>query len=469
MQASNALKMELGEVDSASACLTSDLANARRFVRKHRGVVLYAYKWEKWLVYDGKRWAVDDSGRIFQLAKAVVESIFSEIGKAEKHQRDDLYKWAKTSQSAERIRGMLSLVKDELPVLPEDLDRDPMLINLENCVLDLKTMQPLPHDPKYLITKLANATFDPAAICPTWEAFVDEITLNRTPLANFMQEFSGYSLTGLTREQCFVIGYGTGANGKTTFVDTIAELMGDYAQRAAFSTFLAQQNDRVSNDIAGLAGARLVQASEVEDGRRFNESLIKEITGGEKVNCRFLYGEFFEYAPQYKLWLSANHKPVIRGTDYGIWRRVKLIPFDYTVPEDKRDANLRDKLRAEMSGILNWCTVGLANWLHAGLSTPAEVKAATEAYRIESDVLGTFIEDCCILASNATSEATPLYKVYKAWAEENGLAPMSQQAFGRRLTERGLVNARDSYSGRKRWSGIGILQGQGIRSLNDTE
>jgi putative DNA primase/helicase len=263
-------------------------------------------------------------------------------------------------------------------------------------------------------------------------------------------------LTGSTREQCLFFLHGTGANGKSTFLEVIRALLGDYAVTAELSTFVADRKSSVRNDIARLHSARLVTAIEVGEGKRFAEELIKTLTGGDTVAARFLYREFFEFKPRFKVWLAANYKPEIRGTDYAIWRRIRLIPFTVTIPPDEQIPDLAEQLKEELSGILNWALEGLRDWLANGLQPPPEVTEATEAYRAEMDIVGLFVQDACVTDPKAVTPSKTLYEAFREWCAENGYEPFGQTAFGRRLATKGFAHGRAYIEGRLRrcWFGI---------------
>jgi putative DNA primase/helicase len=276
-------------------------------------------------------------------------------------------------------------------------------------------------------------------------------------LINFLQKILGYSLTGSTREQCLFFLYGLGANGKSTLLEVVQSLWGDYATRTSSETFLAKKPGGIPNDVAALRGARLAAAVEVEQGRRLAEVLVKEMTGGDTISARFMRAEWFSFKPQFKIFLATNHKPIIRGTDFAIWRRIRLIPFTVQIPKEEQDRDLPEKLRGELPGILNWAMAGCLQWRFGGLEPPKEVDDATQDYRAEMDVLGDFIAERCILDPGADATAAELYKSYTSWAEENGeKRPLTQRAFGMSLTERGFERGKGT--GNK-----GIRLGIGVR------
>jgi putative DNA primase/helicase len=427
----------------------TDQGNGQRLVARHGRDLRYLYPWKKWLVWDGRRWTIDDTGEVQRRAKETVQSIYAEASEAPVEEvRKALAKHAAQSESEARRRSMIAAAQSEdgVAVRPEDLDTDPWLLNCLNGTIDLRTGRLGPHRRENLITKLSPVEFDAEAGCPAWLAFLRRVLADSDELIAFIQKAIGYSLTGLTREQCFFILYGLGANGKTTMLETIKRLLSDYAAQASMDTFLAKSRDGgVPNDIAALRGARLVTAVEAEKGHYLSEALIKRLTGEDEIAARFLYCEVFTYRPQCKIWLGTNHKPVIRGGDYAIWRRVHLIPFTVKIPDAEQDRDLQEKLRQELPGILNWAVEGCLRWRAEGLEAPAEVHSSTKAYQDEMDVLGDFLEERCITGSVLSVPAADLFKAYTSWAEANGdRTPLNQQSFGTELTSRGFDPGRGS-------------------------
>src|SRR5215203_2556672 len=432
----------------------TDLGNAERFVRDHGEDVRYCYPWRKWLVWTGTRWERDDTGKVHKLAKETVRAIYREASDAEdEDRRKALAKHATQSEAEPKIRAMLELAKSETPISPDTLDADPWLFNATNGTIDLRTGALREHRREDLITKLALVEYAPSATAPTWEAFLERV-LPGEDLRTFVQRAAGYSATGDISEQCMFINHGTGANGKSTFQETISAALGDYAMRTPTEMLLAKRSDGVPNDVARLKGSRFVSASETEEGRRLAESRIKDLTGQDTITARFMKAEWFDFAPTHKLWLSTNHKPEIRGTDAAIWRRIRLVPWRVSIPPAQQDKALPEKLRSELPGILAWVVRGCLQWRRKGLQAPEEVRQATGDYRSEMDVLAAFLEECCILRSDAMAFAKNLYVAYKEWCEANGEPVEKQRRFGMRLTERGL--RRQKVGGVCRWYGIGL-------------
>lgn len=439
----------------------TDTGNGQRLASRHGQDMRYSYTLRKWLLWDGTRWIFDDLGSITRLAKDTARGIYSEAAQqTDDTRRAATVKHATASESLPRLTAMVELAKSEpgIPVHPDELDRDPLLLGTANGTVNLRTgglREPQRED---YITKSAMTHYDPAARCPQWMNFLNRIMAGDTEMIGFLQRSIGYSLTGSTAEQCLFMLYGTGANGKSTFLNVLSELVGDYGANTPAESLMVQQNSGVRNDIARLRGVRFVTAIETEDGQRLAESLVKSLVGGDTISARFLYGEFFDFKPQFKLFLAANHKPIIKGDDYAIWRRVRLVPFEVTVPEAEWDLALPEKLRAELPGILNWAIEGCLEWLRAGLRPPDKVLAATQAYRTDMDVMQQFFDERCHIEPRAMVGATELYAEYRQWAEDNTGWVMSQTAFGRKLGERGFAKGRDEKTTRIRYRGIGLLQ-----------
>jgi len=437
----------------------TDLGNAKRLVAFHGDKIRYSFAWKKWLVWDGKTWPIDNNGQILRLAKNTVKRIYEEAGLiSDKSQRKAVAKWAVSSESEHRINAMVSLAQSEegVPISPNELDTNTYLFNCQNGTIDLRTGQLIQHNSRDFITKIIPVEYDPAAQCPQWFEFSRTIFDFNYSLIQFIQRAVGYALTGDVLEQCLFLLYGTGANGKTVFLKTISHLLSDYAQTADFETFLIKKNDGgIRNDIARIQGKRFISAIEAESGKRLSENLIKSLTGGDTISARFLFAEFFDFQPTFKLWLAANHKPNIRGTDYAIWRRIRLIPFLITISENKQDKHLEEKLKTELPGILAWAVQGCLEWQKNGLQTPGEVKTATNAYRDEMDIIGAFLSDCCILTPEVKSKASALYEKYIKWCKENREYELSQRNFRLRLSEKKLERVK---SGGNYWKGVGLNQ-----------
>ncbi len=343
--------------------------------------------------------------------------------------------------------------EEGIAVTPSAFDRDPWLLNVANGTLDLRSGVLRPADRADRLTKLAPVAYDPAARCPTWLTFLDRVLDGKAEVIAFLQRAVGYSLTGDISEHCLFLLFGTGRNGKSTFLETLSATLGDYAMTTPTDTLLVRREGGIPNDLARLPGARLVSASESEAGRNLAEALVKQLTGGDTISARFLQAEFFDFKPSFKLWFRTNHKPTIKGTDDGIWSRIKLIPFTQRIPDSEMDKRLPERLVAELPGILTWAIDGCLAWQREGLGTPTAVAQATAEYRGEMDVLATFLADCCEVGPDHRCTAKELYGAYTRWAEESGERVASQKAFGLRLAERGFVSAR-AHGGVRLWAGL---------------
>ena len=434
----------------------TDWGNARRLVSLHGENLRFCHVWGKWLIWNERCWEIDETEEIVRRAKETVTTIYQEAANTNEDNRKSLAKWAIQSEGESRLRAMISLAQSEpgIPVRVHQLDTDPWLLSVRNGVLDLRSGELRKHCQENLITRTLEEEFYSQAECPTWTAFLEKILEGNTNLITFLQRAVGYSLTGSTREQCLFILYGTGANGKSTFLNTLQELLGDLALQTPTETLLIKRGDSIPNDLARLPGARLVVSIETEDGAQLAESRVKQMTGGEPVVARFLHKEFFEFKPVFKLWLATNHKPTIKGTDHAIWRRIRLIPFNMTIPEEEQDTDLPEKLRTEFPGILRWAVEGCLSWQKEGIHPPQEVSEATTEYQAEQDVLAGFLRDVCVEHPFSEITKKEFYAAYKEWCEENGDKPESQRAISRRMKERGFQEKKGT-GGTRKWIGVG--------------
>ncbi len=446
-----------------AAYAQTDLGNAERFLARHSHYVRYCSDFGKWFFWDSRRWQEDSTGTIVQLAAATVRAMLDEAKTLPKNGKDSpslkLTAHARRSESHAKIEAMLGLARSWVGVTAEELDPDPWLLNCKNGVLDLRSGELLDHRADNLITKLVPYDYDPKAQCPNWLNFLDQIFDGNDHLIGYIQRAVGYALTGVIREQCLFFLHGGGANGKSTFLHVVQDIIGDYGRDTPTESLMIKQNEGISNDIARLKGARLVTAVETEADRRMAESLVKRLTGGDTITARFMRQEFFQFRGTFKIFLAANHKPGIRGTDDAIWRRIKLIPFNVQIPEANQDPELPDKLKTEAAGILNWMVAGCRQWQKHGLGEPAEVTDATAVYRDEMDYLGPFLQDCCIEDPTEECPAGDLYRIYRQYCEHNKEKAVSQTRFGLLLSER--TGAKKGLSGHQRTR---VYQGLTLKS-----
>lgn len=425
----------------------TDLGNSLRFIKLYGDKILYVPSWGKFFIWNGWYWEEDKSGQIYKFAIQASLSIYAEAAEhTDPKMQKALVKFAKTSQSKPRLEAAIHLSKHQVAVSSDLLDADQYLFNVQNGTIDLKSGKLLAHNPAHLITKISPVEYDPEATCPTWDRFLLEIMNGDQEMVDFLQRVVGYALTGSTSEQCLFLLYGVGRNGKSVFLEVLMSLFGDHGRKAEMKSFLEKKGDGGTNDLAALAGARFVCASEIGRSKAFNESLIKEITGQDQITARFLYQEFFSFTPRFKIFLAANAKPQVRGVDEGIWRRMRLIPFDVVIPKEKVDKHLAEKLRSELPGILRWTVEGCLIWQQKGLEEPKNVTNATQGYRRESDHLADFFETICDLAETQglpkdklTVPAGILFLAYESYCEGSGVSCVSKRTFGVMMGERGFT------------------------------
>lgn len=448
----------------------TDLGNARRLVRRHGRDLRHSEAFG-WLVWDGTRWAPDATGEVMRRASTVAEELFAEAQKlteevahaptkdekkAAARRAEETLSWAIKSESERAIKAAVALARTEagVAIRSDDLDRDPMLLNVANGTIDLRTGTLREHRREDYLTKLAPVTYDPDARSEMWEQFLGRITLGDESLVAFLRRAAGYALTGDVTEQCFLLAYGVGSNGKSTFIETVRTVMGDYSIQAQFSTFTSRKdNGGARGDIARLRGARLVSAIEGNEHSRLDESLVKQLTGGDTVTARMLYKDEFEFRPAFKLFLATNHKPRISGTDHGIWRRIRLVPFLAKFEGKDKDPKFKERLlETELPGVLAWAVRGCLEWRRDGLGEPDAVTAATNGYRSDQDDLGRFLEERCLVQAGARVASGILYSAFTTWSTGNGEKPLSQKSFTSRMQDRGFVKARNRH--RIEWHGV---------------
>lgn len=381
--------------------LYTDIYNSERFSKKYGHKIRWSKDYGGWFIYNGKHWKRDNNDIIKKYAiefyKVLCEELQENKFNLDDYQLNQFSKHVKNTGQNGKLEAMLDCSKAFLGEGQEKFDSNYDLFNSQNGTINLKTKMFQEFNPNDLLTKISNVNFDSKSECPRWTIFLEEIFLGNKEIIEFIQRVVGYSMTASTKEQCLFIFYGFGRNGKSIFIDTISYMLGDYAVNCPSTTLIRKPNSSaVPNDLASLKGARFVTAVESNQNVTLDEALIKQLTGGDKITARFLHKEYFEFKPTFKIFIATNHKPNIRGTDVGIWRRIRMIPFDLRITDENDDRNLGDKLREELPGIFKWAIEGYKKWESEGLKTPQVVLDATGNYQDEEDDLGQFIKDYCI-------------------------------------------------------------------------
>jgi putative DNA primase/helicase len=425
----------------------SDAGNAERLAARYGDRLRYVWGWNKWLYYDGVRWnpeVGDEMAR--RLAVETVRNIIVEAQREPDEVRAALIKWSLTSESTHRIGAMLTAAQatEQLSAYPRQFDNDLLLFNVLNGTIDLRIDELRPHNPADMITMLSPVEYDRHARLDLWDQILATITGGDKAFQRFLQRSVGYSLTGDIGEEKMWLLHGPSATGKTTFLRAVKATLGDYATVADFESFLKRQSQNgVRNDIASLAGKRFVLSVEVDEGRRLAEGLVKILTGGDQIKARFLYSEGFEFLPQMKLWLAANHAPRVSDDDDALWRRILRIPFVHVVPETERQASVKTTLgNPAIAGpaILAWAVQGCLHWQREGLQVPDIIKSATATYRDEQDPLRDFFDDCCIFDPTGFATVKGLRLAYEGWAGAVGDKErylLGRKSFNDRLQSRG--------------------------------
>ncbi len=420
----------------------TDLGNAAGYIHEYGFGLQYCQLWNSWLWWCDTHWQRDENQVVPARVKKFIRGLYNT---AFVLQDNKLSQHAFRSSSRNKMEALLSLARSEtgIPMKPQEFDTHKYLLNLENGTYDLKEGKLRGHRWSDYITKSCRIAFNEYAECPLWLKFLDRIMAGDKDMITFLQLMVGYALTGDISEQALFILFGSGSNGKSTFIETIAALLGDYAVNTPVETLLVKRSEGIPNDIARLKGGRLVYAVEAEQNRRLAESLVKQLTGGDSVTARFLHAEFFSFNPEFKIFLATNHRPIIRGADHAIWRRIHLIPFSIKIPEADQDKYLKEKLKKELPGILNWALEGYAVWQQNGLCYPEKVQNATKEYKSKMDILADFLSDCCEINVSDETKSSAIYARYRQWAEDNGEKVMSQKKFSMLLEERDFQKERN--------------------------
>lgn len=442
-------KRNVVPIRSPTAPAFSEEAMALYFAQIQEGRLRYIPAWGQWKHWDGRRWAHDEKlyglDRVREICRQT-SALYAEVAKGPAG--------PKGIASSKTANSVLSLARSDarLVATAGDWDTQDYLLNTPGGTIDLVTMQVLPHNPADHLTKITAVA--PGGGCPMWKAFLKTITKDDDDLTGYLQRVCGYALTGDTREHAMFFGYGTGANGKSVLLATVSGIVGDYHRATPIETFTATHNDRHPTEIANLHGARLVTAVETEEGRRWAESRIKALTGGDKISARFMRQDLFEFMPRFKLFIAGNHKPGLRSVDEAIRRRFNLIPFAVTIAPENRDSKLTDKLRVEWPGILQWMLDGCRDWQQGGLRPAKVVVAATDEYFSTEDALATWIDECCIKDVNAKTQVRPLFESWFLWSSKAGEHTGTEKNFSNTLEARGYQKSiRD---GRRQFAGLAL-------------
>ena len=406
----------------------TDEALALRFSERHAKDLRYVAAWGRWLIWDRSVWRFDETLQAFDLARSVCRQASSECNHA---------RIAANIASAKTVAAVERLAKADRrhAATVDQWDADPWLLNTPSGIVDLRTGAVRAHEPDAYMTKIT--AVGPGSYCPLWHTFLARITGGNAELQGFLQRVFGYALTGITREHALFFGYGTGANGKGTALNTLTGILGGYAAVAPMEVFVASHSDRHPTELAMLRGARLVTAQETEEGRQWAEARIKALTGGDPITARYMRQDFFTFTPQFKLFIAGNHKPGLRGVDEAIRRRLHLIPFTVTIPASERDLTLADRLKSEWAGILAWAIEGCLHWQRIGLRPPAAVRDATTDYIAAEDALATWLKERCKAVGYGGTESSVLFRDWRQWMQAAGESPGSQKRFSQALEARG--------------------------------
>jgi putative DNA primase/helicase len=450
---------EIPEVSSKGEYPVNDTERALRFAAEFGGELRYVQTWKQWLVWDGVCWRGDVDGAVFRKAQKIPPMLLREASEI-----DDIERRSKAAGAAivagnqQKLQAMINLAQCQsgIAAVPSVFDANPMLLGASNGVVDLRKGLCREARKDDYITKQAGVAYDAAAECPTWQRFLATVLNDDTELVAFVQRAVGYSLTGNVSEQCLLFLYGSGQNGKSTFVECLQQMLGDYALKSATSLYTLDQHGREAEPaIARLLGRRFVTGAETEEGADLAESRVKDLTGGDTLTGRLLHCAAFNFKPTHKLWIYGNHRPNVRGNDHGIWRRIRLVPFRVQIAESAKDPDLLKKLVAEMPGILNWAIKGCMAWQRQGLGTARAVEDATADYREDEDEIGEFLSDICTMSGRI--ERGDLYKAFALWAEQRGTRFVPKQTtFSKRVGERPDITALPKNGGERYWGGVSL-------------
>lgn len=410
-----------------------------------------------WYAWDGKRWKPNAVKEVSRLAKGVILCLYREASKDPARIQETKF-YAKSLNDSP-IKAMLASAESEaeIDVNPQDFDRDPWLLNVENGTIDLKAGTLREHRKEDLLTQLAPIDFDPAADCPRWRGLIEDMFQAKPEMAAYIQRVFGYCITGSQSEKAVFILHGGGNNGKTTLLEAFRFVLGDYSGQIPVQALMSSKyfsGTKATPEFADLRGARFVPSSEVAQGHLLDEAVIKYLTGNSTIKARMLHKDYVEFPPTHHFIFDCNHRFDIRGTDSAIWDRVHLILIDFEVPQGRRDKGLLDALRAEASGILNWAIAGCLEWQSRGLDAPEDVKAAVDGYRHDNDTLGQFLEECTERAEGRDISSKDLYRHYCTFCQEINIDRPTHQWFGLAMKARGFIQRKNNRTRRAFYCGI---------------
>lgn len=426
-----------------------DLGNGERFAVRHQHLVRFTNH-QQWLQWNGRRWIEDADILVEEMAGRLVRNLAhleadfysTELGEDQKlTEREQFIKWANKQGSDARIRAMVARgrTQPQLQANTRDFDTEPMLFNCHNGVLDLATGTLSPHHYSLLMRRMSIVDFDPDAKAPLWEQFLADVVPD-VELRLFLQRMIGYSLTGDVSEQVLFCHVGSGANGKSTFKRVLGKMFGDYFLVMSPTILLADRNNRAADDgkLAAIPTRRFLEASESGRGRRWDEEMVKRLTGDDVMTARHMYQEDFQFEVMGKVHLFTNELPHVSITE-SMWRRLRVFPWEVVIPDERKDKNLARKMEGELPGILNWAVAGCLDWQRIGLAPPPRAMASVSQYRADEDILGEFVETCLAEAPGYFEASAAIYSAYRNWSERMGLKPMSSPSLTKALGERGLT------------------------------
>jgi putative DNA primase/helicase len=449
----------------------TDVGNAERLVAQHGENIRYCEQMKTWFIWNGKYWEKDNNNKIRGYAHTTAKSIYQEAAQCRDSElAKKLGDWAKISLSSQRLDGMLKEAKSYAAISVDEFDIFPELLNVKNGVINLRTRQLIPHNKEYLFTQYIDIKFDKEAVCPKWDGFLNMIFAGNPELINFVQKLAGLSVSGITDEQVLIFLYGLGANGKSTFVNTLHKIMDSYGIAINIEAFLRKSDiGGTTPYLVNLLNKRFVTATEIPEGRRLNESLIKQLSGQDDISVNPKYEKAYSFSPTHKLWIVGNHKPQVRDDSYGFWRRLKVIPFEIKIPEEEQrpmSIIIQDFLE-EAPGILNWLVEGFQKWVIEGLNDPIQVKDATKEYQSEQDLLQQFLDEECDLNSDIRIPKKDLLEKFNNWLLSSGEEKYTTSKLTRQLIGKD-IGIKVGGDGKKYYLGLGLKEKEILFSDSDS-